>query len=169
MPVDPRRAGGGSAEIRGAQRIADLERRISQLERGSKGAIIASGAVTQTGTYNFPFPTATAIPWSGLTLTAQVPTVAILTFTGTVGINPDNLLPRLAYVYLYKGATQQAGVASFESTITTATTISIVSKASIAHAWRIDLAAGSTSLSLYGMATLGTLTEGSLTYIQTRA
>lgn len=170
MPVDPRRAGGGSAEVRGAQRIADLERRLGQLERGPKGAIIASGITQQAAaaTYNYTFPSATVMPWSGVTLTAQVPTVAILTFTGTVYCGASNLSYGFATTQLYKGATLQDGDATLDMTITTGTTISIATSASIAHSWRVSLAAGSTSLALWGVG-VGNLKNGSLTYIQTRA
>ena len=109
MPVDPRRAGGGSAEIRGAQRIADLERRLGQLERGSKGAVLATGIKEQTPAGDLQWLTTSLadVTNCSVSLTAQVPTIAIVSFTGNVSVSYSTA-PQQAFVFLNVDGTDVA-------------------------------------------------------------
>jgi hypothetical protein len=174
MPVDPRRAGGGSAEIRGAQRIADLERRLGQLERGSKGAIIASGNAQQTpaGVGQALTTLLTDIAGCSVSITAQVPTIAIVSFTGGV-LTSYSTTSQYAIVYLNVDGTDIASPnASLEGAHQTGTIVSSVA-ASIAQTWRVSLAAGTHTLKFRAKhsaaAAAANIANSSLSYTQTRA
>lgn len=168
MPVDPRRAGGGTPEVRDAQRLADLERRIGQLERGSKGSIVASGIVQQSGGFSLPPLTYSAITGMTLTLTAQVPTVAVLVFTGTITSRATVASNTTAEIQLWKnGALATSDNAYLSIAPFAPATTDLRLAVSIAHAWRVSLGTGTTTLALYGGG-VGDLDSASFTYLQSR-
>lgn len=169
MPIDPRRAGGGSPQIRDAQRFSELERRLTALERGSKGSIMASGIVEQTGSFSLPPLTYNAITGMSLSLTAQVPTVVVLAFTGTIQSRATVTLNTVAEIQLYKNGSIYSATNTAELRIApfAPATNDIRLSVSIAHAWRVSLSAGTSTLALYGGGT-GDLSAASLTYIQSR-
>lgn len=174
MPVDPRRAGGGSAEIRGAQRIADLERRLGQLERGSKGAVLATGIKEQTPAASFMALTTSLVdvPNCSVSLTAQVPTVSIISFGGYPGVSYSTT-EQFVTVYLYVDGVQvttpSAALYGLHATGTITSTVA----ANISQSWRVSLAAGTHTVKVRAKhsaaAASGTLMDSTLTYIQTRA
>jgi hypothetical protein len=163
MPIDPRRAGGGSAEVRAAQNIADLERRIGQLERGTKGAVLSTGVALQTGG-NLSLPTSAAIqavPGCTFSTSSQVATSVSVT-AAAQQLNWETTNVRL---YLYLDGTAQTG---------SVVVCSVVGFAMNGGTWKVSLSAGSHTIALYasrasGGSTASTLANAGITYIQTRA
>jgi hypothetical protein len=174
MPVDPRRAGGGSAEIRGAQRIADLERRLGQLERGSKGAVLATGVVSQTSLQTLPsLPTHSAVVGLSVSLTAQVPTIVVVSFNGTGIIRATPTINAEMDIQLYQNGTtfSATNTAYFRLAPFAPATSDIITSITLQNTWRVSLGTGTSTLAIYGGADglSRDLSRSTMTYIQTRA
>jgi hypothetical protein len=174
MPVDPRRAGGGSAEVRGAQRIADLERRLGQLERGSKGAVLATGIKEQTPAGGSQNLTATIVdvPNCTISVTSQVATLATVSFTGVATVNYSTTSQSVNVYLNVDGTDITRSFATLYAQHFSGTVTSII-QGSISQTWLVSLAAGTHTLKLRAQSLSATgpptISGSSLTYIQTRA
>jgi hypothetical protein len=160
MGLDPRRAL-GSAAGRSAQTISELETRIARLENTSRGAILASGVVSQTAGAFTITTSAQDIPGMTVTLTAQVATTGV--FIVTQSINDF-------------GASIFNGTIYLNGTAVTGQTMAIGTAAAyqgtVSGTWRLSLPAGSNTIKLQGVRTGGTVcsvNSGRISYFQTRA
>ena len=173
MQVDPRRAA-NSPEVRAAQKSAELERRISQLERASKGAVLATGIKEQTpaGTGQYLTSSRADISGCSVSITAQVPTIAIVSFTGSASISYTTAT-QSARIYLNVDGTDVANpYASLEANATAGAPTTALS-VNIAQTWRVSLAAGTHTLKLRAQQITapinGAVSDVALSYILSRA
>ena len=175
MPVDPRRTAGANGDERVAQRLADLEKRVGQLSMATKGAVLATGIASQTGSPMTVTTTATDIAGLTLATSAEVATLAVVQFAGYLSIDYTTTYANNIAVHLwvngvktltpvgYLGANTPSGLAA--GTYTISGTVNCV--------WRVSLPAGSNALkvqaALSNSGTSGRIYNATLSHLQTRA
>ena len=168
MPIDPRRQSGGSADVRAAQRVGDLERRISQLEQGTKGAIVNSGIATQTASYTLT-ATSTLVPGLTLTFNTAAASNAIVTFTAYTSTTVRNTgtQSNTATFFLHLNGVDQPKPATISTGVSDPPTIRIDVNLMAVQVWKVALPVGTNTLLVKGGG-LATVSAGSLSYLQTR-